>query len=189
MSGNGSTLISELGKDSKDQPDPNEVEDLLRQISESSNIPTEQVEEYPAENDEPSAADIEAAMQQVNKIPTTRRTLPPKTRNRHNKPVRQYSQDDDEYAPVPSAMRKQGPTTRQFLVQYLHLPIIVALAIIIVFTNPLSEMIGTWIPSAAGAIYNGALQPMGLYVRAGLVGLILFVYKYFVSTIFPSVSL
>lgn len=184
MSGNGSTLISDLDN-GRDQPDPSEVEDLLRQISESDTIPNDDGEQGYAE---PSQDDIEAATRQAQQAPSVRRAAHAalKTRGRR-KPQPRY-EEEDEYAPIAPAIRKQT-TPRFAIIQHLHLPVIVALIIVAVFASPLSDIIGTWIPSAAGAVYTGALQPTGLYLRAGLVGVILFVYKYLMSTIFPSIPL
>lgn len=188
MSGNGSTLISDLDN-GRDQPDLNEVEDLLRQISESDTISNDEGQQgYAESRDEPSQDDIEAAMRQAHQAPGVRRAAHAalKTRGRR-KPQPRY-EEEDEYAPIAPAIRKQA-TSRFAIVQHLHLPVIVALMIVVVFASPLNDIIGTWIPTAAGAIYTGALQPTGLYLRAGLVGVILFVYKYLMSTIFPSIPL
>lgn len=193
MSGSGSTLIADLGKiRDNDQPDQSEVNELLRQIERSDNPPVEEVEDQqPHMTDEPSSDDMEAAMRMVSQAPNVRRAAHTALKNRGQRraPARQRY-EDDEYIPEPARpTARQGPTTRQLIVQHLHLPIIIALAVVVAFASPLSDTIGTWIPSAAGAVYNGALQPTGLYVRAALVGLIIAIYKYFVSSVFPSIPM
>lgn len=193
MSGNGSTLISELGSiRDKDQPDQSEVDALLREIETSgNNNNTEEVEDHVA--DEPSSDDMEAAMRMVSQVPNVRRAAHTALKNRGRRAPPKQRYEDDDYIPERPATRgsssSRGPTTRQLIVQHLHLPIIIALAVVVAFASPLSDTIGTWIPSAAGAVYNGALQPVGLYVRAALVGLMIAIYKYFVSSVFPSIPL
>ncbi len=98
----------------------------------------------------------------------------------------------------PSAIRKQPDnynapaaktsSLKDTLLQMFHLPVLVAIAIVCVFTGPASEFIGAWVPGAAGAIYNGALQPIALYTRAIVVALGVMAYRFAFKSIFPAAT-
>lgn len=113
---------------------------------------------------------------------------PRKKQQQYSRQPQQQHQQSQEYVKVPpSALRKQSLKDQLF--NFLHLPIIIAIAIVIIFTNPFNEMLGTWIPSAAGAIYSGALTPTALYIRAAIVGIVVAIYKRVIVTSFPSVGI
>ncbi len=170
--------------DLETMPEPNDsgIDDLIKQIESGGSSGQEPV--YDTEHTSQPSINVGDIVRDINFTPDK----PVSTQQRRRQPQQQQKQQRQEYAKVPtSVLRKQ--TFKDQLIKMLHLPIIIAIAVIAIFTNPINELIGTWIPAAAGSIYSNALTPTALYIRAGIVGVAVTLYRNVITASFPSIAI
>lgn len=186
----GSTGTSLDDLDTMPEPtgdDAHEVNKYIKNIENGGSSGYDQDQPFDAEHTSQPSINIGDIVRDINSTPDR----PVSTQQRRRQPQHQQQQQKQqrqEYAKVPtSALRKQ--TFKDQLIKVLHLPIIIAIAVIAIFTNPINELIGTWIPVAAGSIYSNALSPTALYIRAGIVGVAVTLYRNVITASFPSIAI